>query len=415
MKIYYAGVSTQIKILKEVQPKHVLISYFAVKNKAIATFLRKIQYTPNIFLDSGAYSAMTRGVKISVEKYGKYVESNKKYLNVYANLDVIFNAEKTYENQKKLEELGLNPLPVFHVTESWDWLEKYCKYYDYVGIGGLVPFASDRRKLTTFLNKVFRIAKQYRTKLHGFGCNAPWLLKAFDFYSVDSTSWLICHRNRICVNEKLNRVNKRKFIQTYPGYQTLVDNPTKHGVFILRQFMKFEEKMNMKPTMHYWEAGRLFLTYCSGKKYPVEEGIPKQLYDSPRIRAFIRKCELAGVRYGIVSAKYGLVFDNEVVKTYDVTLKEANIPLLKWIILKKLKPFKEVIFYAPNPIRAKGYIKLLPNNIRIIHSVEQIGGKIWSIKKFLPKLEAEKPSQSPFTSSGKGDDYKVKVTKDTNR
>jgi hypothetical protein len=58
----------------------------------------------------------------------------------------------------------------------------------------------------------------------------------------------------------------------------------------------------------------LYVTYCSGKKNPIAEGTPEQLYDSQRITNFIIACKSKGYDWAILSAKYGLFFPFEVKK-----------------------------------------------------------------------------------------------------
>lgn len=40
--------------------------------------------TVNLFLDSGAYSAYTKGVNIDIQEYISFIKSNIKYISVYA-------------------------------------------------------------------------------------------------------------------------------------------------------------------------------------------------------------------------------------------------------------------------------------------------------------------------------------------
>ena len=78
----------------------------------------------DVFLDSGAFSAWTRGVEIDIQKYIEFIKQNQDVITVYANLDVISpgrfsmgtkeSAELTLRNQKIMEQAGLSPLPVFH-------------------------------------------------------------------------------------------------------------------------------------------------------------------------------------------------------------------------------------------------------------------------------------------------------------
>ncbi|MFH1547658.1 MAG: hypothetical protein ABIC57_04170, partial [bacterium] len=72
-----------------------------------------------------------------LNKYIEFLHTNKHLCDVYVNLDIIFNAEKSWETQKYMESCGLKPLPVFHFGEDIKWLKKYMDDYDYIGIGGL--------------------------------------------------------------------------------------------------------------------------------------------------------------------------------------------------------------------------------------------------------------------------------------
>ncbi len=132
------------------------------------------------------------------EGYIKFVCENKQYLDVYVNLDIIGNAELTWENQKIMESHGLQPLPVFHLGEDFKWLKKYADKYDYIGIGGLGQEGSK----TEFVRMADRIfcyicPKPKRTpivKTHGFAMTSLDLMFRYPWYSVDSTSWVLTSR-----------------------------------------------------------------------------------------------------------------------------------------------------------------------------------------------------------------------------
>ena len=42
-------------------------------------------------MDSGAYSAETKGAKISLEEYASFLRAHEKYIFIAANLDVLFD------------------------------------------------------------------------------------------------------------------------------------------------------------------------------------------------------------------------------------------------------------------------------------------------------------------------------------
>jgi len=105
----------------------------------------------------------------------------------------------------------------------------------------------------------------------------------------------------------------------------------------------------------------LYLTYCSEKKFPVKRAIPKNLYDSRRIASFIKRCEAAQARYALLSGKYGVVFDNDVIETYNQFLGDASPEEYKTLVEATRKRLRDytLFFYEPNPHRAKSYHRLL--------------------------------------------------------
>lgn len=153
----------------------------------------------NFFLDSGAFSAWNRGVEIDIDDYINYIIENKEYIDVYANLDVIGDAEKTYKNQKYMESKGLTPLPVYHTNkESLEWLEKYIKEgYTYVAMGGVAGKDISVSQIQGLFDVIF---SRYicdrngyaKIKVHGFGITSFDLLFRYPWFSVDSTTWVMC-------------------------------------------------------------------------------------------------------------------------------------------------------------------------------------------------------------------------------
>lgn len=151
----------------------------------------------SFFLDSGAFSAWSKGVSINIRDYIKFIKDNINYIDVYSVLDDIQNPEITLENQKIMEESGLKPLPCYHFGENIKYLEYYIKNYDYIAFGGMVPIST--KDLIQWLDNIFKNyicdEKGYpKIKIHGFGLTSHELLIRFPWYSVDSTSWVMCSR-----------------------------------------------------------------------------------------------------------------------------------------------------------------------------------------------------------------------------
>ena len=147
----------------------------------------------NLFLDSGAFSAKSKGVGISLDEYISFINENKAYIDVYANLDVIGNAVASWKNQKIMEDAGLSPLPVFHIEDDFKYLDR-CLEYDYFCLGGMASgYTTQQRK--DFLDKCFNIIcntkdRLPKSKIHGFGMTSLDLMFRYPWFSVDSTSWV---------------------------------------------------------------------------------------------------------------------------------------------------------------------------------------------------------------------------------
>jgi len=146
-----------------------------------------------LFLDSGAFTAWSRGQTINLEEYAAFIKRNQSGIEVAANLDVIDSSDGTWRNQQALEALGVQVLPVIHIGEPMSVLDRILSKYDHFAVGGLVPYlkvgggSSSKAKAIRFLDNVFSRSKG--RKIHGFGVNDPRYWMRYPFYSVDATSW----------------------------------------------------------------------------------------------------------------------------------------------------------------------------------------------------------------------------------
>lgn len=179
-----------------------LQSYLFFKDRSVIT---PDQF--RFFLDSGAYSAWTKGTAIDIDEYCAFIRENIEHLDVYASLDVIPGkpnqiasiqerneaAEQSWANYLYMLREGLDPIPVYHYGEDMRFLERMLEHgCGYIGIGGLVGVPSEQRRM--FLDRVFdRItddAGKPVVKTHGFGMTSIPLIFRYPWYSVDSTTWI---------------------------------------------------------------------------------------------------------------------------------------------------------------------------------------------------------------------------------
>ena len=165
-----------------------------------------------LFIDSGAYSAYTKGITISVDNYINYLNSITNKCTIFAQLDTIpgqmgkpktkeerLNAPRlSWENYLYMRERLKEPrklIPIFHQGENYDWLWNMLEWTDengehipYIGISPAV----DVPGLEEFLIQSFDIISRSSNpdvKTHAFGMTQLKMLELYPYTSADSTSW----------------------------------------------------------------------------------------------------------------------------------------------------------------------------------------------------------------------------------
>ncbi len=176
---------------------NILESYHYVKNQRYVDSMR--EQGAKVFLDSGAFSAHSLGVSVNIDEYCDYVIRNQDILRVEDGavmasvLDGIGDPLQTYRNQIYMEKKGAKPLPCFHFGEDPRYLEFYIANYSYITIGGLVGKA--KKDAEVWLDRMFNDhildgSGRPKLKVHGFGMTSPDLMKRYEWWSVDSSSWI---------------------------------------------------------------------------------------------------------------------------------------------------------------------------------------------------------------------------------
>jgi len=204
MKIWLAGAESKgyQEPLAAVSP-HSLQSFLFLRDRI--KMIDPSQFT--FFLDSGAYSAWSRGSEIDIDEFCAFIRANIEQIEVYACLDHIpgqpgraatekeraYAADKTWENYLYMKSEGLDPLPVYHYGEHFKYLERMLEYgCDYIGIGGLVSVPGPMRRhwLDRLFKRITDAAGLPLVKTHGFGMTAVPLIFRYPWYSIDSTTWI---------------------------------------------------------------------------------------------------------------------------------------------------------------------------------------------------------------------------------
>jgi hypothetical protein len=211
MNIFMAGIYTSNfdlngKLYRRLEPAekiardnipHILESYHYVNRQSYIDKMRRDGV--KVFLDSGAFSAWSKGAEIDLPGYCRYIKDNSDIIRMEDDtvmasvLDSIGDDQGTYENQMRMETLGVRPLPCFHYGEDPRYLEYYVANYSYITLGGMV--AQSTKNLLVWLDEMWEKyltdgAGRPKTKVHAFGVTTPILMKRYPWFSVDSSSWV---------------------------------------------------------------------------------------------------------------------------------------------------------------------------------------------------------------------------------
>ncbi len=210
--LYFAGAKNKIA-------DEYLLSHSAnrlqsqlIDRSNIAEWLQRKDEVSKLFIDSGAYTAYTKGITISVDSYIDYLNSITDKCTIFAQLDTIpgqmgkpktleerLNAPKlSWENYLYMRDRLIEPkklIPIFHQGEDYQWLWNMLEWTDesgehipYIGISPAVDVSG----LEDFLTKSFYIIEKSsnpNVKTHAFGMTQLRMLELYPYTSADSTSW----------------------------------------------------------------------------------------------------------------------------------------------------------------------------------------------------------------------------------
>ena len=204
MRNYFAGGAGGMHILSYPLMKNHLIAWIdKAELKRRQDFFKK---DCNILIDSGAFTAFTKGHKIDIIEYVDFINAfteqwQDKVNSIYfINLDSIGNPQESWKNQEYLDKKGIKTLPVIH---QWGFkektLEQAIKKYDFFAFGGMV---GRKRKEHTipWLNKCYNIiGKHWRKtkkmpKTHLLGVASEKILYRYPAFSCDSTRFMTVNR-----------------------------------------------------------------------------------------------------------------------------------------------------------------------------------------------------------------------------
>ena len=187
MKLFLAGVEGAYSWLPIENSRYVLSSYAYMK-KGLANNIGKWDM---FLLDSGAFTFRKKSNNVD---WNNYIDGYIKFINEYSidyffelDIDNIIGYNNVVALRKKLEQgTKKQCIPVWHTTRGLNEYKKLCNNYNYIALGSSTKYK--QKENHELLKYLLKIARQNNCKVHGLGFTSK-MIKEFDFYSVDSTTW----------------------------------------------------------------------------------------------------------------------------------------------------------------------------------------------------------------------------------
>lgn len=218
-QLYFAGAQTDLidSHIYDLGANR-LFSYLSEKRNVdkYIELIKTNKTNSKLIVDSGAFSAWTRGSTIDVDAYINWLNERSDYLEAAGQLDVIPGdrrngatkqqtreaAAVTWDNYLYMRERLKNPdliLYTYHIGEPIEFLDHALQWRDrdgnkikYMAFGGLVGKTRQVRK--EFLSNCYHNilnSSNPDIKVHAFGMTDYFLCNSFPIYSADSTTWII--------------------------------------------------------------------------------------------------------------------------------------------------------------------------------------------------------------------------------
>lgn len=216
MRVYLSG--PQGSWRPEMEGHHLLVSYAEPRQIKL---LDAGWDVPGWLVDSGAFTAWTKGRPIDLDAYIAFLvglearaATGALVLDGYLALDVIpgepgrlpaedearWATGQSLANLAKMRAAGLNPIPIFHEGEPLDLLAAYVtEGHDVIALGATA--SRGKPELVDWLQPIFdRYPGQ---RFHGLAMTQRRVIEGFPFDSVDSTTWLNFCRFGLKANKHL--------------------------------------------------------------------------------------------------------------------------------------------------------------------------------------------------------------------
>jgi hypothetical protein len=201
VKLYFAGLIVgegAESLVYSWRAHNRLLSFADKDNWAKDSFNLLVHNEPppgvSLFLDSGAFSAWSRGAVLNMGDYCRYIHQYEPRFATYCNLDVIGDWRGSARNLDKMLADGLKPMAVFHKGSPWDELHRLASLGLPLALGGLVGKGKSvtAGNIQIYLDACWaRLKDHWPIRVHVFGVVAQWVLERYPWFSADSSTALV--------------------------------------------------------------------------------------------------------------------------------------------------------------------------------------------------------------------------------
>lgn len=220
---YFAGTQCEeANVLLRQLNANVLKSYVNDKKEILKWFEYKKQgWKGKLMIDNGEFTFHRKGGSLNLDEYIQWLNDNDEYIDYAIALDSIpgkwgqprttedvrISAEKTWQNFLYMRSKMKSPdkaLPVFHMGESFDNLERFLQYTDlkYMCISGMKDLTNKQRE--EWYEQCFHIISKYKRTDISFHCLGSATMQnatKFPFTSMDATSWIMTGSNGSIISD----------------------------------------------------------------------------------------------------------------------------------------------------------------------------------------------------------------------
>ena len=282
---YFSGASYQKEKL-EYNVDQLFSQYHerALVRKTIEYKKEHPEHTGKIMVDSGAFTAYTKGVTIDIDDYLRFIEEVGDWVEIFAEVDDVpdpnnmdySKADTSWNNYLYMIE-HVDPkykhkiIPVFHYGEDFQHLRRMLEFVhddgrhiDYIGLA--ISLEGTQKVRISWANECRRIIKESSNpdvKTHAFGVGVKNVLDHIDVTSTDATSWVKCAAygmiriddNSVYVSDELvNRFDGRHYTQRSKSYREEVERIVKERGYDMHELAtssKARVRFNIEDTLNW--------------------------------------------------------------------------------------------------------------------------------------------------------------------